>query len=45
MGGTRKLLAKEKKGLFQSRAPFFGGSVGGACQADYLSSVDQKIPD
>lgn len=35
-GRTRKLLAKQRKGLFQARSPSLGGKVGGLIRWNYL---------
>lgn len=40
MGRTRKLFAKEKKGLFQTRSPWEEGQ--GSYYADYCTSADRK---
>lgn len=41
---TRKLLAKEKDGLFQGRSTSFVGRVG-VYHAGYLPRANQEIPD
>lgn len=52
--GARELLAKEKKGLFLSRAIFLGGGEFLSCKlpllpmgadGEHLVSLDRKIPD
>lgn len=45
LGSMRKLLAKEKKLLFQVKSPFFGEGQQGSCQAGDLTSVDQEFLD
>ena len=43
-GGARKLLAKEKKELFQARSSsFLGGSKCQGSSTDYLPSADQIV--
>lgn len=41
-GGTRELLAKEKKVLFQARSPFLEERAG---LLYYFTSKTQEIPD
>lgn len=39
-GQDKKVISKRKKGLFQSRAPFYRGKA-----ADNLTSVNPEVPD
>ena len=42
--GARKLLVREKNGLFRARSPSFEGRAA-VYHADYLTSADREIPD